>query len=360
LNGHLSLLTTFTLVVVVAASSCGSGRSGAESSACPYRESDCTLRSVADDAGLLVGAAVTAEQVEAGSSTAALVADQFASVTPEYEGTWTAIEAERGTEDFSALDRIVDFATAHEMGVRGHTLVWDREDELPRWVGDIDDPEALHAAVDQHIRSMVGRYAGRIDRWDVVNEPLETTGDELAGDHLLPLLGKDYIADSFRVAHEADPSASLWLNENNVERDDSKADALVELVEELVDDGVPIDGVGVQGHLLSGRPIERGRLAALVRRLRALDVDVAVTELDVPRGRSGSTERQVTAYRRVASECVDAACSEITVWGVDNSHTWLDDELGRDDTDPLLFSADGRQTAAFRALRGGIVAATRP
>jgi endo-1,4-beta-xylanase len=149
------------------------------------------------------------------------------------------------------------------------------------------------------------------------------------------------------------------LNENNVERDASKADALVRLVRELLDHGVPIDGVGIQGHLLSGRPTRAGVLGHLIDRLRSLGVDVAVTELDVPRAASGDTGRQVTAYRRVASECVEAGCSEITVWGVENTHTWLDDELGRRDTDPLLFDGRGRPTPAFRALRRGISAATR-
>jgi endo-1,4-beta-xylanase len=167
------------------------------------------------------------------------------------------------------------------------------------------------------------------------------------------VLGEEYIAAAFESARAADPAASLWLNVNNVERDQSKADALVDLVAGLVEDGVPIDGVGIQAHLLSGRPTEPGVLADLVERLRDLGVEVAVTELDVPRAKSGSTDRQATAYRRVAAECRRAGCSEITVWGLDNSHSWLDDELGRN-ADPLLFDEDGRPTAANRAFRTGL------
>jgi endo-1,4-beta-xylanase len=314
------------------------------------------LRRLAERDHLVVGAAVTSSALVHDDRRARLVATQFDSVTPEFEGTWRRLEPADGDERFGPLDAIVDFAADHHLGVRGHALVWDRSDALPRWVRSIADPARLAAVVDRHVRSVVGRYAGRVDRWDVVNEPLQATGDRLHRGHLLAVLGRRWIADAFRSAHAADPTASLWLNESNVERDPGKATALVDLVGRLVADGVPIDGVGLQMHLLSGRPTEPGVVASLVRRLRALGVEVAVTELDVPRPASGSTAAQAVAYRRVVDECRSAGCSEITTWGVDDGHTWLDRELGRRGTDPLLFAADGHSTPALAAVRSALAA----
>jgi endo-1,4-beta-xylanase len=318
------------------------------------------LRRLAERAHLVIGAAVTSSLVLHDARRAGLVAAQFDSVTPEFEGTWRNLAPTEGDERFGPLDAIVAFAADHRLGVRGHALVWDRADALPGWVRAIRDPARLASAVDRHIRAVVGRYAGRVDRWDVVNEPLQTTGDRLHRGHLLAVLGRRWIADAFRSAHAADPTATLWLNESNVERDPGKASALVDLVAGLVADGVPIDGVGLQMHLLSGRPTQPGVVASLVRRLRALGVDVAVTELDVPRPASGSTAAQAVAYQRVVEECREAGCSEITTWGVDDGHTWLDRELGRRGSDPLLFAADGRSTPALAAVRSALAAPVPP
>ncbi len=343
-----------TVTIAVASSACGSSAPTAAPARCSEPSSGCTLRELGARRHVLIGAAVTSTQIATDGTDRQLLLSQFDSVTPEYQATWTQLEPHEGQVDYGPLDSFVDFAQSHGLSVRGHALVWDQPHDLPTWVTSIDDPAKLRQVVDQHIRAVVGRYRGRVARWDVVNEPLETSGGQLHRGHLLSVLGPSYIADAFRSAHAADPSASLWLNESNTEVVARKATALVDLAGALVASGVPINGVGLETHLLSGHAPKPGVIEGLIRRLRGLGLQVAITELDVPRPSSGATSAQVAAYRQVVNECLAAGCSEITTWGIDNGHTWLDAHLHRAATDPLLFTASGATTPAFDAVRAAL------
>ena len=335
--------TTTTDAVLACASGSGSG---------------CTLREVAARRKVLIGAAAAAGPLDHDPAYQRLLARQFDSVTPENQAKWPVVEPTAGMTDWATLDALVRFAVDHGMAVRGHALIWGQASSAgtPAWVTDITDPTSLRKAVEAHIHDEVSRYAGRIDRWDVVNEPLQTDGPALDANHFLDVLGRGYIADAFRAAHAADPSASLWLNENNVESVPAKADALVALVDGLRSDGVPIDGVGLQMHLRSGHAPAPGVVSRLVGRLRALGVRVAITELDVPVSTDGSDAAQVAAYRQVVRECLAAGCDEITVWGVSDAHTWLDADLGRSHTDPLLFDERGSPKQTFNEVRAALAA----
>jgi endo-1,4-beta-xylanase len=174
-----------------------------------------------------------------------------------------------------------------------------------------------------------------VDRWDVVNEPLEHVGGQLDDNVYLERWGPDYIADAFRIASEADPDAELWLNDFSTEIQPAKADALVDLVEQLVADDVPIDGVGFQTHLTVDVPILPGAIAEPMKRIRQLGLDVAITELDVPIGPNRTVADQVELYERAVAECRENDCVEITTWGVTDDRTWLDDPTQRD-ANPLL------------------------
>ena len=159
---------------------------------------------------------------------------------------------------------------------------------------------------------------------------------------------------------QADLDAELWLNEYAVECLPAKADALVGLVRSLVAPGVPIDGVGLQTHLIADIPIAPGSFGLLVERLRRLGVEVAITEMDVPTGPTRDSTAQATIYTQITGECPEAGCSEITVRGVDDSHTWLDDPGIRAalrtltafpvPCTPLLLDPDYRPKSAYRAV----------
>jgi len=308
---------------------------------------------------MLVGTSVVTGPLRADRAYRALIGREFDSVTPENQAKWAAVEPEPGAPAYGDLDALVDFALANHLAVRGHTLVWDPPsgNALPAWVQAIRDPVALRAALVAHIDAEVGRYAGRIDRWDVVNEPLEPLGTALAPNRFLTVLGAQYIDIAFATARRADPKATLWLNENAFEHLPAKADALVELVAGLVHVGVPIDGVGLQAHFVSGHAPAPGVIETLVTRLRKLGVAVAITELDIPMTAAGAAA-QADAYRQVVTECLRAGCDEITVWGANDAVTWLDAFLGRKDTNPLLFDAANRPKAAYDAFRSALLTST--
>lgn len=315
-------------------------------------EKECRLRDPADRQGLYIGAAVDPDRLDTDPRYAATVAREFNSITAENAMKWTALQPRRESWNFGPADRLVAFAEAHDIAVHGHTLVWGQDigNGLPAWVRDLDDPAELEAAIDAHITTVVGRYRGRVDRWDVVNEPLQISGGELDQNHLLDVLGPAYIGQAFRVAHRADPAARLYLNENLVERLPVKAAALLALIDQLLAEDVPIHGVGLQAHQFDGVGPPAGELARLVTALRDRGLDVAITELDIPLTQETGLQDQAETYHRLVTECLEGGCREITVWGVDDAHTWLDQFLGREHTDPLLFDKDLRPKPAYDAV----------
>jgi endo-1,4-beta-xylanase len=310
---------------LVASSCCGTG------DADHLRRGPGPLREAAKASGVRVGAAVDADLLRSDEAYAAAVARHFTSVTPENAMKWSVIRPAPGRWNWSDADSIVHFAQRHGLQVRGHTLVWGQRggNGLPGWLRDTTDPGAFRGAVVEGITTEVARYRGRVDRWDVVNEPLATTGTVLDPNPYLERLGPGYLALALTTARAADPHAELWINENLTEYLPAKADALVELVGRLRAEGAPLDGVGLQTHLFIDVPLRPGAVGDVVRRLREQHVKVALTEVDVPGGPTRDTAAQAALWARVVRECRDAGCEEVTGWGVDDGHTWLDDPANR-------------------------------
>ena len=243
----------------------------------------------------------------------------------------------------------------------GHALVWGQTtgNGVPEWLRSTTDPQQFREAVLDAITTEVAHYRGKVDRWDVVNEPLTSLGSEIDANLYRQRLGSDYMALAFRTAHRADPDAKLFLNEAGVEYLPAKADALVALVRRLRAEGVPIDGVGLQTHLILN-PLPPGSFEKLVRRFRDLGVEVAVTEMDLPTGPARSPGMQTAEYAQIARECLDAGCAEITTWGVSDNNTWLDDPNTRErnplfatlslPSAPLLLDTHYQPKPAYRAI----------
>src|SRR5262245_33712044 len=187
------------------------------------------------------------------------------------------IERVRGQLVFGPADEIVAFAEARGMRVKGHALVW--HGDSPAWLEALSPAEA-RAAVREHILDMVGRYRGRVAVWDVVNEAI-ADGGGLRDTVYLRQLGPGYLADAFRWAREADPGALLVYNDYGGEGLNRKSDEVYELVRDLVRQGAPVGGVGLQMHLDAASLPPAADIARNLRRLGELGLVVNLSEMDV-------------------------------------------------------------------------------
>lgn len=187
--------------------------------------------------------------------------------------------------DYAAADRLVDLANARGLAVRGTALIWN--DWLPDWLDDLDAHE-IAATMDRHIDETVGRYAGRVGSWDVVNEPFFPMHGMDGGYRKgawFEAMGPDFVPRAFRRAAAADPGAQLILNEAFCEQFDELGNSvrppLKALVARLKDAGIKLDAVGFQGHLKPYLPFDDAAFAAYLAEIAAMDVDLMITELDV-------------------------------------------------------------------------------
>ena len=321
------------------------------------------LRDVAPD-GVLVGSSVVGGGHLAGTdhpdplstdeAYRTLLATQFSSLTPENALKWGAVHPERDRYDFTAADAVLDFAQAHDEQVRGHNLLWYRSN--PAWLteGSFTDDE-LRDILHDHVSTVVGHYAGRIAAWDVANEIVDDDGSLRTGNPFVDRLGVEAVADAFRWAHEADPAAVLYLNDFNVESSAPKREAYLDLVGRLQAQGVPVGGMGVQGHLSLEYPFP----AALPDTLQAfadLGLDVAITELDVRIPLSGATPtddqlaQQADYYRQAVAACLAVdRCRSVTVWGSPDPYSWVPSTFP-DEGAATPFADDETPKPAFTAM----------
>jgi endo-1,4-beta-xylanase len=253
--------------------------------------------------------------------------------------------------DFEAGDALVAFAQANGMAVRGHTLVWHWQN--PDWlVQGNHTREALMDILRNHITAVVGRYRGQIDAWDVVNEALDAQGN-LQDTIWLRGIGPDYIALAFQWAHEADPEAELFYNDQAAEGMNAKSDAVYQLVKGLRDSGIPIDGVGLQMHVDLNAVPPPGEVAANMARLGELGLEVQISEMDVRLGPEITPEklqRQADIYRELLSVCLQAEnCNTLVVWGATDAYSWLPELTGMPDAG-VLFDLHYQPKPAVEAL----------
>jgi endo-1,4-beta-xylanase len=330
----------------------------------------------------VVGAAINARQIE-GSDTAgdAIIESQFNSISPENALKWVSVHPQPGIYDFRLPDQYVAFGQQHHMYIHGHTLVW--HNQTPAWVFHDDKGkeltrDALLARLHDHIQSVVGRYKGRIQSWDVVNEALNEDGT-MRQSPWYKIIGPDYLEKAFQFAHEADPQALLCYNDYNLENE-AKRNGAIELVKKLKADGVPIGCVGLQDHDHLDSPTAEQEDATITA-FAALGVKVAISELDVdvlPRAARGNTadvsfhaeqDPKLNPYANGLPDAVAKQLAEryadlfrvfvkhrgeivrVTFWGVTNRETWLNNFPVRGRTNyPLLFDRDGKPTPAFQAV----------
>ncbi|WNV85909.1 endo-1,4-beta-xylanase [Umezawaea sp. Da 62-37] len=266
---------------------------------------------------------------------------EFDSVSAENQMKWEYVHPERGRYNFGMADAIVRFARQHDQVVRGHTLLWHSQN--PAWLEQGDfTPDELRSILRDHIKTVVGRYKGRVQQWDVANEIFTDTGELRATDNIwIRELGPGIIADAFLWAHQADPHAKLFFNDYGVESVNAKSDAYLALIKQLRARHVPVDGFSAQAHLSIryGFPDD---LEANLKRFSALGLETAITELDVrmdlPEGgvpTDAQLAQQADYYNRTLTACLNVkGCDSFTIWGFTDKYSWV----------PVFFQGQGAAT----------------
>ena len=319
-RGRLALLLATCLTVAVAASITTFIPASAAS----------TLGQLAAARGRYFGSATDNPELT-DAPYVSILGSEFGQITPGNTMKWDAIEPQQGVFDFTRADAIVTLAQQHSQLVRGHNLVW--HSQLPGWLtGGTFTPAQLSTILQNHITTEATHFRGKVFAWDVVNEPFNEDGT-FRQSMWFNAFGSAYIANALTWARAADPTAKLYINDYNVEGLGAKSDGLYNLVKSLKAQGVPIDGVGLQAHLILGQV--PSTLQANIQRFADLGLDVGITELDIrmtlPRDATKDTA-QANDYRSVVAACLAVTrCVGITVWDYTDKYSWI----------PGVFSGQG-------------------
>jgi endo-1,4-beta-xylanase len=216
------------------------------------------------------------------------VVDNFQMLTPGNELKWARLRPSPDSYNFSDADWMVAFAEQNHMLIHGHNLCWNAQGTNPSWFASTLSRENARQYLTEHITTVMGRYRGRIDSWDVVNEPVvpwSKRTDGLYPGIWLDLLGLEYIDIAFHAAAAADPRALRVLNIYYVEQgipdhEKGRQDNLL-LLKDCLRRGVPIQAVGIESHLDASQPPGGASLDRFLGEVRALGLQVLITELDV-------------------------------------------------------------------------------
>ncbi len=297
----------------------------------------------------VLGAAVDWELLRMPGTYQRLFLDHYRSLTPENAMKMDTIAPAADRLSFGDADALARWSRRHGIAVHGHTLVWGKQ--LPPWLTARSwTRDDLSSFLEGYVKTVVGRYRGRVDSWDVVNEPLAEDGS-LRHNLWLRVLGPGYVSDALRWAHEADPGARLYVNDFNIEGRSPKTDGMHALLSRLRRERAPIDGVGLQTHLTLSSTPTGAQLRSTMRRYASLGLAVDISEMDVPAGRGRRAEAaQARVYRQVAGACQALpACGRFTTWGFTDASTWL----GTGER-PLPFTATGAPKPAWRAIESAL------
>ncbi|MEZ2336264.1 endo-1,4-beta-xylanase [Mucilaginibacter sp. RCC_168] len=299
-----------------------------------------------------IGVAVSMASLHGPDS--ALIIKEFNSITPENDMKMGLIHPSESIYHWANADKIVDFAASHHIKIRGHNLCWHNQEAAWMFKGPNGEPvtkELLLKRLKDHIFAVAGRYKGKIYAWDVVNEAVDDSNDTTQvyrkSNWYNICNGPDFIAAAFRYAHEADPQAKLYYNDYNSEHP-VKREKIYKLLKKLIEDRVPIDGVGMQAHWKLNDP-SPDELRKALDEVTSLGLKVQFTELDItvrlpqstpspgttPQGAGqGYTPeleaRQIAQYKMVFDifRQYKKFITNVTFWNVSDRYSWLDGRGG--------------------------------
>ncbi|WP_103123610.1 endo-1,4-beta-xylanase [Nostoc cycadae] len=301
--------------------------------------------------GLIYGAAVRTDILKSDAKYAATVIENCRMLVPEWEMKWAAgnvkLRPSPDKFDFAPADWLANFATSHDLLLRGHTLVWHRS--LPSWFKEKANSKNAVELLKNHINTVVKRYAGKIHSWDVVNEvmlPKDGRSDGLRISPWLELLGQNYIELAFRLTSAADPNALLVYNEYDLDYDnrqqEAKRIAVLKLLERLRTKGTPIHALGIQAHLSPGdNQFNAKKLRKFLQDVASLGLKIMITELDVVDKKLPfdiQTRDRIIAgvYEDYLSTVLDErAVIAVLTWGLSDRYSWLNEFEPRSDKAPV-------------------------
>lgn len=310
------------------------------------------FKSASACSGMLVGIAADKAALQ-DPQVAQMVARNFSLITASGM-KWDKVHPEQNRYDFSEGDWNMNFAQEHGLQVHGHNLCWNSAAGNPPWLKTLTKGNAKEVLTD-HINTMMKRYQGRIGSWDVVNEPVvpwSKRPDGLYPGVWVDQLGPEYIDVAFHAAAAADPKALRIMNIHHVEQgdagDETNRGKALELLKQLVSRGVPIDAVAFESHLDASQPLGGPPFRHFIEEIRALKLQVLITELDVTENRtSGGSEAwdKGTAdyYGKYLGEVLPAANPRFVIFWTVNDR-WeqgkrIQGLLQKDMTPRLNFSA---------------------
>ncbi len=354
------LSTLFFLAVVAASASAQWGR----------REIDLSpgLKDAYKDY-FSIGVAVNQQNVT-DPAQIALIKSQFNSITAENDMKMVSLQPEEGVWNWEPADRIADFCRQNGIKLRGHNLGW--HSQVGEWMfydknHNLVSKEVLYARLKAHIQTVVNRYKDIVYCWDVFNEVIDDNvraRQPLRESLWYKIVGSDeFIRKAFEYAREADPDALLFYNDYN-ECDPVKSDRIYEMVKSMKADGVPIDGIGMQGHYNVYGPSEEAIEAAVCKYAEIVD-HIQITELDIrvntemggalrfDRGREVNIsndhkllqeDRYAALFRVLRKHADKIDC--VTFWNLSDDCSWL----GVNNY-PLLFDKDYKPKNAYLVVR---------
>ncbi|PKS11252.1 hypothetical protein jhhlp_003013 [Lomentospora prolificans] len=259
--------------------------------------------------------------------------DEFGQTTPTNGQKWLFVEPEQGVFNFTEGDIVAGIAKENGQLLRCHTLVW--HSQLAPWVEEGEwTADELREIIVNHITEVAGHYKGQCYAWDVVNEALNEDGTYRES-VFYNVLGEEFIKLAFQTASEVDPDAKLYYNDYNLESVSPKSKAAVGIVKMLQAEGIKIDGIGMQAHLIAHQAPSLEDQLAVIASYAATGVEVAYTELDVrleTPANATNLEWQSNVYRDSVAACVQSeACVGLTLWDFYDPFSWV----------PFVFEGEG-------------------
>lgn len=308
-----------------------------------------------------------------------IVTSEFNSITPENSLKWMFLQPFPNKFNFGAADKYVELGIKNNMHIVGHALVW--HNQLADFMKTTGSRSEFKKHVENHINTVVSRYKGKIDTWDVVNEAFNENGS-LRPSVFKKQMGDNYIEDVFKLAETADPDADLIYNDYNLYKPAKRAGVL-KMVKKLQENGTKINAIGVQAHWRLNSP-SLMEIEQIILDISDLGVEVMFTELDVtvlpnpwelvgaevtqnfskfegdpkmdpyPKALPKSVEKQLAKrYEDIFKLFIkhQDKISRVTFWGVMDKHSWLNDWPIKGRTNyPLLFDRNYQPKKAYNKL----------